>query len=62
MTLEDQTCNAATPVNRNGNNIEEFKGVLRYRRGQHPKLPEGIKELGKATGMTHPGRVLSLYT
>ncbi|KAI0870656.1 hypothetical protein GGS24DRAFT_510662 [Hypoxylon argillaceum] len=60
MFLEDQERNAAAPVNRNGNNIEEFMGVLRYRRGQHPKLPEGVEELGEATGVTHPRRVLSL--
>ncbi|KAJ3579552.1 hypothetical protein NPX13_g1012 [Xylaria arbuscula] len=62
MHLVDKRRNAAAPINRNGNNVDGFRGILRYIRGQHPKLPEGIQSLGKAKGDTHPGRELRLFT
>ncbi|KAI0968720.1 hypothetical protein F4678DRAFT_442576 [Xylaria arbuscula] len=50
--IRDQKINMAAPVNRNGNSVEHFSGVLRYMRGQISKLPGEIEDLGRATCVT----------
>ncbi|RWA06078.1 hypothetical protein EKO27_g9027 [Xylaria grammica] len=49
--------NAAAAINRNGNDVEKFSEVLKYMTNQscqNQKLPEGIGEVGKLTGLTYP--------
>ncbi|KAK5630243.1 hypothetical protein RRF57_005960 [Xylaria bambusicola] len=60
--LAAKGCNAAAPVNRNGNRIDDFSAALCYMRGQPAEFHQGGRVLESARGVTHPGDVLTLFT